>query len=162
MEKALNKNIFLGVKLLNNGHFILHLKYTNDTGFYGSWSIDNVRNLIQLLKHFKLSSSLNINMCKSRLFGFVVKNHELDLVARSFNFCNKQPLFMYMGLPVASSMSRTEYWNPIVKFCCKLSKSKASNLLIGGLFTLYKATLDNLGTYFFSLYKALSKVLKNL
>lgn len=60
-------------------------------------------------------------------------------------------------------MARAAYWNPLIeKFQAKLSKWKSATLSFGGRLTLCKAVLGSLGTFYFSLFKAPSKVIKAL
>ncbi|KAJ9549148.1 hypothetical protein OSB04_021691, partial [Centaurea solstitialis] len=60
-------------------------------------------------------------------------------------------------------LSHMAAWNPLVeRFCSKLSGWKAKTLSFGGWYTLCKLVLGSLGVYFFSLFEALSIMLKRL
>ena len=60
-------------------------------------------------------------------------------------------------------MNRVCSWKPVVdKFLGKLSGWKAKLLSIGGRLALLKAVLGSLTTYFMSIFKVPSTVLKNL
>nr|KAJ0184831.1 hypothetical protein LSAT_V11C900471140 [Lactuca sativa] len=80
-------------------------------------------------------------MSKSKLFGC-----EIDLVARGINCSIDSLSFTYLGLPIGASMSR----------------AKTSTLFFGGRLILYNYVLGNLGKFFFSLYRAPSKVIECL
>nr|KAJ0214448.1 hypothetical protein LSAT_V11C400195850 [Lactuca sativa] len=163
MKEAEEKGIFKGLQLPNHGPIISHLQYADDVIFMGSWSSENIKNLIRILRCFELPSGLKINMSKSRLFGFGVQNYELEMVARSFNFLIGLLPFTYLGLPVGASMTRVSLWKPIIdNFQVKLSRWKASTLSFGGRLTLCKAVLSSLGSFYFSIYKAPIKVINSL
>lgn len=133
MESAKDKGIFTGIQLPRHGPVISHLQYADDVVFMGSWSLENLKNLIRILRCFELSSGLKINMAKSKLFGLGVSSSELELVARSFNCKIDTFPFNYLGLPVGASMERVAQWKPIIeRFQSKLSRWKASTLSFGG------------------------------
>lgn len=161
MEEAKQKGIFLGIKLPNSGPEISHLQYADDATFFGQWSLNNVQNLVRILRCFEHSSGLKVNLEKSKLFGFATPAADLHLVARRLH-CQIGALpLIYLGLPVGAQMSRPVHWYPILhKFRSKLSKWKASTLYYGGMLTLCKSVLSSLGMYFFSLAKAPIKVIK--
>nr|KAJ0218832.1 hypothetical protein LSAT_V11C300154990 [Lactuca sativa] len=152
-----------GVQLPNNGPNISHLQYADDAIFLGSWSIQNAKNLVRILRCFELSSGLKVNITKSKLFEIGVREVELEYLSRSVNCSIGNLPFIYLGMPVGASMSRVVHWNPLIsKFQAKLSKWKAKNLSFGGRLTLCKSVLGSLGSFLFSLYKAPVKVLKTL
>ena len=102
-------------------------------------------------------------MKKSRLSGVSVSKEEISEMARWLK-CKEEPIpFRYLGLPVGGKMSTTVNWQPVIdKFKSRLSDWKAKHLPIGGRLCLCKLVLGNLSTFYFSLYKAPSKVLKIL
>nr|KAJ0195447.1 hypothetical protein LSAT_V11C700350330 [Lactuca sativa] len=155
MEMAKEQGIFEGIQLPQQGPTISHLQYADDTILMGSWSFENAKNLIRILRCFELSSGLKVNMSKSKLFRFGAQNCELELVARNLNCSIGSLPFIYLGLSVGASMARAVHWNPIIeKFQTRLSKWKASTLLFGGRLMLCKAVLSSLSSFYFSLYKA--------
>nr|KAJ0200540.1 hypothetical protein LSAT_V11C600316150 [Lactuca sativa] len=163
MEMAKEKGNFEGIQLPHQGPIISHLQYVHDTIFMGSWSIENAKNLIRILRCFEFSSGLKVNMSKSKLFGFGIQTCELELGARSFNCSVCSLSFIYLGLPIGASMGRTVHWNRIIeKFQARLSKWKASTLSFDGRLTLCKAVLNSLISFYFSLYKAPVKFIKTL
>nr|GEZ21848.1 RNA-directed DNA polymerase, eukaryota, reverse transcriptase zinc-binding domain protein [Tanacetum cinerariifolium] len=67
------------------------------------------------------------------------------------------------GVPVGCNMNRIDNWKCIVqKFALKLSQWKARLLSVGGRVSLIKSVLCNLPTYYLSLYKMPTFVLKKL
>lgn len=163
LESAKEKGVFNGIQLPHCGPTISHLQYADDVMFLGSWSLENTKNLIRILRCYELSSGLKINMSKSKIYRFGVQNCELELVARSFNCSIGSLPLTYLGLPVGVSMARETHLKPIIEtFQAKLSRWKASILSFGGRLTLCKSVLSSLGSFYFSLYKAPAKVLKSL
>lgn len=85
------------------------------------------------------------------------------MVGRDINCLIGSLPFTYLSNPIRASMSWAVHWNPIIdKFRSKLSKWKASTLSFIRRLILCKFVLGNLGTFFFSLYKVSSKVIKCL
>lgn len=163
LESAKEKGVYSGVQLPHCGPTISHLQYADDVIFLGSWSLENIKNLIRILRWFKLASGLKVNMSKSKIYGLGVQSCELDLVVRSFCCSIGSFPITYLGLPVGVSMVRETHWKPIIeKFQAKLSRWKASTLSFGGRLTLCNSVLNSLGSFYFSLYKAPAKVLKSL
>ncbi|KAL7593363.1 hypothetical protein Lser_V15G33806 [Lactuca serriola] len=163
MEEGKEIGIFEGIKLPSQGPSLSHLQYADDVIFLGSWSIENAKNLIRILRCFELASGLKINMLKSKIYGFGVQGCELELVAWCLNCSIGSIPFIYLGLPIGASMARAVHWNPLIaKFQAKLSKWKAFTLSFGGHLTLCKAVLGSLGSFYFSMFKAPIKVIKML
>nr|KAJ0221738.1 hypothetical protein LSAT_V11C200067050 [Lactuca sativa] len=163
METTKEKGIFKGIQLRHHDPVISHLQYADDVIFMGTWSLENTKNLIRILRYFELSLGLKINMSKCKLYGLGVQNCKLELVAHTFNCTIDSLPFTYLGLPVGASMARVTHWKPIIeRFQAKLSRWKASTLSFGGRLTLCKAVLSSLGTFYFSIYKAPIKVIESL
>ena len=86
---------------------------------------------------------------------------EIRMFARVLK-CKRGVLpFKYLGVPVGANMRKASSWEPIIsKFQSKLSSWKAKMLSFGGRLVLIKSVMSNLPVYFFSLYRAPSKVIK--
>ncbi|KAJ9560359.1 hypothetical protein OSB04_005519 [Centaurea solstitialis] len=163
MKEALDKNLFHGIALSNNGPIISNLHYADDAIFLGEWDEGNVKNLMHVLRWIHLASGLSINWGKSILYGIKVPLVEVTRVALLSGCKRGNTPFSYLGLPIGASMKREETWLPLIdKFRSKLSNWKANCLSMGGRFTLCKAVLGSLGVYYFSMFKAPSGVLKKL
>ncbi|XP_071708815.1 uncharacterized protein [Rutidosis leptorrhynchoides] len=101
---------------------ISHLQYADDTVFFGTWSLDNIENLMKLLKCFELCSGLNVNYNKSNLFGVGVDKIEVESMANLFGCKVGSFLFTYLGLPIGANMNKFRSWIPVVdKFEKRLS-----------------------------------------
>lgn len=70
MREAQEKNLFDGFKVGRNNVEISILQYADDTVFFGSASMANVRVIKVILRSFELVSGLKINFVK-RSFGAI-------------------------------------------------------------------------------------------
>ncbi|KAJ0826227.1 putative RNA-directed DNA polymerase [Helianthus annuus] len=163
LERAKNEGSINGLVLPNNGPFISHLFYADDAIIIGEWSKENIANVVRTLRIFHLCSGLKINLDKSSLFGMGVRSEEM-LDMASFVGCNSGSFpFCYLGLKVGANMNRVVNWDVVYKiFDARLSSWKAALLSIGGRVTLIKSVLESLPNYYFSLYKAPSRVISDL
>nr|GEV90596.1 putative RNA-directed DNA polymerase, eukaryota, reverse transcriptase zinc-binding domain protein [Tanacetum cinerariifolium] len=142
LMEAREKGVFKGVEVGKNKAEISHIQYADDALLVGEWSEIIITNLIRILRCFQVSSGLKVNLNKSRLMGVEVKNDEFKRVARSIKCKNGSLPFIYLGLPVGSSMRKITSWEPIVsKLHLKLAKWKAKSLSFGGRLTLIKAVV---------------------
>ncbi|GJT68519.1 putative RNA-directed DNA polymerase [Tanacetum coccineum] len=112
---------------------------------------------------FKDASGLRVNLAKSKLYGIGVNSEEVNRAAVILN-CGYDALpFIYLGLPVGMKMNRVESWSEVIdRFTNRLSSWKSKILSIGGRMTLTKAVLGSLPLFYFSIFRAPSKVLQNL
>ncbi|KAJ9550970.1 LOW QUALITY PROTEIN: hypothetical protein OSB04_015015 [Centaurea solstitialis] len=163
MKEAQRSNLFKGIRIGNSIDELSIFQFADDAIFVGEWDKDNAMNLICILKCFEVCSGLKINMGKSRLLGVSVSKEEVTSLARRLKCKEDSIPFRYLGLPVGGNMKLARNWQPLIDKCrSKLSGWKAKTLSIGGRLCLCKSVLGNLGTYFFSLYKAPKKVLSSL
>ncbi|KAJ0560183.1 hypothetical protein HanRHA438_Chr06g0263371 [Helianthus annuus] len=71
--------------------------------------------------------------------------------------------FKYLALMVGANMNLINNWKPMFDvFETRLSSWKANTLSMGGRIVLVKSVLESLPNYYFSLYRAPSKVIKDL
>lgn len=163
IKEACSQNLFDGVSLPNNGPTISHLMYADDVSFVGEWSESNLINLNRILRCFYIALGLKVNLHKSKVFGVGVDDIELNRFASILSCKPATLLCTYLGLPIGCNMKRVVAWNPVVeKFKEKLSIWKAKALSFGGRLTLVKSVLSSLPLYYFSLFKAPSKVIEKL
>ncbi|KAJ9553519.1 hypothetical protein OSB04_017564 [Centaurea solstitialis] len=69
VEEAIEKGLFKGIKVGNGGVILSHLQYADDVVFFGEWGVENIVNLIKLLKCFYEVSGLKVNINKCNIFG---------------------------------------------------------------------------------------------
>ncbi|KAJ0734469.1 putative RNA-directed DNA polymerase [Helianthus annuus] len=163
MKKVCSVGLFHGLKCTNSGPVLSHLIYADDVVFLGEWSRDNVLNLRQILWGFYLASGLKVNMAKCSIFGIGVEDGELADIAQLLR-CNigRFP-FKFLGLQVGANMNLCRHWKPVLDTVqSRLSIWKAKTLSFGGWVALIKSVLNSLPNYYFSLYKAPTKVLEML
>ncbi|PWA61623.1 RNA-directed DNA polymerase, eukaryota [Artemisia annua] len=147
----------------NDGPIISHLLFADDAIIIGEWLESCLANVVRILRCFHVCSGLKINLSKSCLYGIGVS--EADVVDKAkIVGCKVGKLpFKYLGITVGANMNRINNWRPVYDvFEARLSKWKAGCLSIGGRTTLIKSVLESLPSYYFSLYKAPCKVIKDL
>ncbi|GJS60856.1 RNA-directed DNA polymerase, eukaryota [Tanacetum coccineum] len=164
-SNALQQGFFKGVGIGTHQKVLVsHLFYANDVVFIGEWRDTNFKNIISILQCFYLSSGLRINVYKCSLIGVDgVTNDEVTRVARLIGCEAPKTSFKSLGVVVGDPMSRSCAWDNVMdRVVSRLSNWKARTLSIGGRLTLIKSMLGSLPTYYFSLFKIPSSVLKKL
>ncbi|XP_071741033.1 uncharacterized protein [Rutidosis leptorrhynchoides] len=162
-KAAIDRGLFMGVRIGNDNVLLSHLQYADDTIFIGEWSRENILSLRYLLHCFKLASRLKINFQKSCLYGIGTSGIEVENVANILGCLVGQFPFTYLGLPIGSNMKKLKDWKIVIeKFQCKLASWKMRMMSFGGRLTLIKSVLSSLPLYYFSLFRAPSCVLKIL
>ncbi|XP_071707923.1 uncharacterized protein [Rutidosis leptorrhynchoides] len=162
-KSAVSNNLYSGVEIDKDKVPISHLQYADDTLFFGSWSLDNIENLMKLLKCFELCSGLKINYNKSNPFGVGVDMKEVEYMAHLFG-CNVGVFpFTYLGQPIGANMKKIASWKPVIdKFEKRLADWKSRTMSFGGRLTLVTSVLNSLPLYYFSLFRAPHCVLNKL
>ncbi|KAJ0505327.1 putative RNA-directed DNA polymerase [Helianthus annuus] len=123
----------------------------------------NIRNVVRILRVFHICSGLKINIKKSSIFAIGVLPNDLSSMAEIVGCQAGTFPFKYLGVMVGANMNRMINWKPVYDtFDVRLAKWKAGILSIAGRITLIKAVLESLPNYYFSLYKAPVKVIKDL
>ncbi|KAJ0520454.1 putative RNA-directed DNA polymerase [Helianthus annuus] len=161
-KRARDTGTIKGIATPDNGPVISHLLYADDAIVVGEWSKSEVSNIVRILRCFNICSGLKINIEKSNLYGIGVGTEEIGVMANEVG-CNADSLpFKYLGLKVGANMNRIKNWQPVIDiFRARLSKWKSHLLSIGGRAVLIKSVMESLPTYYFSLYKAPSKVISD-
>lgn len=147
MKEAKAKSLFDGIKVGKDDTVISHLQYADDVIFFGEWTTPNIKNLMRILKCFHAVSGLKLYLSKSKLYGVGVSEGEIQSWARGLG-CGSDTLpFIYLGLPIGSSMRRLSDWKPVIdKLKNKLAEWKAKAISL----------------YYFSLFRTPICVLKLL
>ncbi|GKB75656.1 RNA-directed DNA polymerase, eukaryota, partial [Tanacetum coccineum] len=138
---ALQQGFFKGVGIGTHQKVLIsHLFYADDVVSIGEWRDTNFRNIVS-----------------------GVTNDEVTRVARLIGCEAAKTPFKYLGVVVGDRMSRSCAWDNVVdRVVSRLSNWKAWTLSIGGRLTLIKSVLGSLPTYYFSLFKVPSSMLKKL
>ncbi|GJX92153.1 RNA-directed DNA polymerase, eukaryota [Tanacetum coccineum] len=164
-SKAMHQGFFKGIRISSNDTVCLsHLYYADDAVFIGEWNEENLLNIVKILQCFFLASGLCINLHKCSIIGVGgVKTEEVLRKATLIGCDIGETPFKYLGVMVGTSMLKIKACDMIVdKISARLSKWKVKTLSIGGHLTLIMSVLGSLPTYYFSLFKVPSGVLKNL
>ncbi|XP_071713069.1 uncharacterized protein [Rutidosis leptorrhynchoides] len=142
-KSAASNNAYSGVKIGNDNLSLTHLQYADDTLFFGAWSLDNIENLMKLLKCFELCSGLKVNYNKSNLFGVGVDKKDVEYMANTFGCMVGSFPFTYLGLPIGANMKKSGSWKPVIeKFEKRLSNWKARALSFGGRYDIDACGLE--------------------
>nr|GEW23760.1 RNA-directed DNA polymerase, eukaryota, reverse transcriptase zinc-binding domain protein [Tanacetum cinerariifolium] len=74
-ERVVDAGMFMGIKLSPSPN-ISHMFYADDAVFVGQWCDGNINTLVYVLECFYRASGLRINMSKSKIMGFHVKDEK--------------------------------------------------------------------------------------
>lgn len=74
---------------------------------------DNIKNLSRILKCFHISSGINVNFLKSRLFGTSILDQEIRRMANVLG-CVKSFPFSYLGVSVVANVALKKHWELII------------------------------------------------
>ncbi|GJV13868.1 hypothetical protein Tco_1355409 [Tanacetum coccineum] len=152
--EACSKGFFKEVHLASNGKNLSLLQYADDAFFFGDCSRLNAKNLIYILKCFKLASGLKINIGKSWLFRVGIPIVDVEAVASSLGCSHDSLPFIYIFLLVDKRMRLGNGWAEVInRFHERLSTWKAKSVSICRRLTLIKFVLGILPIYFLSLFK---------
>ncbi|XP_022032949.1 uncharacterized protein LOC110934063 [Helianthus annuus] len=163
LDKAKEVGVFSGVALPDDGPLISHLFFADDALIVGEWNSNGALNVVRLLRSFHACSGLKINLGKSNLYGIGVDNGEVGRLAEVVGCKQDSFPFKYLGLKVGANMNRVNNWKMVYDiFESRLALWKSALLSMGGRTTLIRSVLQSLPCYFFSLYKAPVKVVKDL
>nr|GEV10009.1 transposon TX1 [Tanacetum cinerariifolium] len=131
--------------------------------FVKDWSKHNAKNLMCILKGFEKVLGLKINFNKSKVYGIRVSSSAVAEMTRVMKCGMGEIPLTYLGLPIRVSMRRESAWRPMVKKLKKrLTDWKAKTISFGGRLTLVKSVLGSVPLYYFSMFRVLSCVIKQL
>ncbi len=143
---------FKAGKAQEEGLFISHLLFADDTVVFCDADPEQLLHLRMVLSCFEAVIDLGVNMGKSELVlvGDVRNGSQLaDILC-----CNIGSLpMMYLGLPLGASFKASMVWKPVLeKVEKRLAGWKKLYLSKGGRLTLLKSMLSSLPTYYLSLF----------
>ena len=104
---AQRNRLFKGVCLDHSNKELSLLQFVPDAIIMGEWDPDNARNLIRILKCFKLCPGLAISLSKCRLVGVSVSKEETSSMSRWLKCREESLLFKYLGLLVGGQNPKT-------------------------------------------------------
>ena len=128
MRNATSKNMFSNYQVGSHKEDVNILQYADDTLFFGTATLDNIKVLKAILRCYEMVSGLKINYAKSQ-FGCLGKSEDWCRQAAHLLNCNQLDFpFSYLGIPVGSNPKSWRVWQPIIsKFEAKLTKWKQNN-----------------------------------
>ncbi|GKV37224.1 hypothetical protein SLEP1_g45281 [Rubroshorea leprosula] len=153
MSSAVEKQLYKGVMIGNEGVAVSHLQFADDTIFFGEASEDNIGVIKSIMRTFELSSGLKINFGKSQLIGIGVEDNWRKKMA--YKLCCKEGEipFNYLGIPIGGNHKRIAMWQPMVEsFKKKLATWKGRHLSLGGRITLINSVLSSLPVFLMLVY----------
>ncbi|GKV04742.1 hypothetical protein SLEP1_g16855 [Rubroshorea leprosula] len=153
VTSAVEKGIYKGVRVGNEGVMVSHLQFADDTVFFGEASEDNIKGVKTIMRIFELASGLKINFGKSHLMGVgVAESWQTEMAYRLH--CKEGELpFVYLGIPIGGNNRRKSMWQPMVQSVeRKLASWKGRYLSMGGRITLINSVLSSLPVFLMSAY----------
>ncbi|GKV47542.1 hypothetical protein SLEP1_g54439 [Rubroshorea leprosula] len=153
VASTMEKGIYKGVKVGNEGVMVSHLQFADDMVFFGEALEDNIRVVKTIMRIFKLASGLKINFEKSHLMGVgVAESWQTEMAYRLQ--CKEGELpFKYLGIPIGGNNRRKSMWQPMVQSVeRKLDSWKGRYLSMGGRITLINSVLSSLPVFLMSTY----------
>lgn len=85
---------------------IYHPFYTDDTILLSSWSMENAKKIVRILKCFYLASGLTINLLNSKLIGVGVACKHVEEVVDMMGCQLTSIPFIHLGILVGKNMAR--------------------------------------------------------
>lgn len=106
LGRARDKNLFKAVQMGENGVFLSHLQYADDTIIFCNNDLEEICIIKRILRCFQLMSRLKINFSKSSLCGVKVQVQDVKSLAYVLG-CKVESLpIKYLGLPLVANPRR--------------------------------------------------------
>ncbi|KAK9927793.1 hypothetical protein M0R45_024959 [Rubus argutus] len=154
LEKAKETKIIEGLVVGRERVEVSHLQFADDTIFLASGCEQSWCNLLSIIECFGSMSGMKINKAKCSLVGINVEAGKVERLANLWGCTVGSWPMKYLGLPLGGNPRASTFWNPVVeKVEKRLQSWKMAFLSRGGRLTLIQAVLENLPTYYLSLFK---------
>ncbi|GKU94710.1 hypothetical protein SLEP1_g8163 [Rubroshorea leprosula] len=115
VASAVEKGIYKGVRVGNEGVMVSHLQFADDTVFFEEATKDNIKVVKAIMRTFKLALGLKINFGKSHLMGMGVAESWQTKMAYKLH-CKKGELpFKYLGIPIGGNNRKKSMWQSMVQ-----------------------------------------------
>ncbi|XP_028053421.1 uncharacterized protein LOC114257814 [Camellia sinensis] len=163
LGRAKNLGLIKGASVGPSGLQITHLQFADDTILFCEADWAKIVNIKRILRCFEVLSGLRIKFKKSVVYGVGIPDKLGKDLAIRLN-CKYQKLpIKYLGLPLGASPSSSRTWLPVIDKCKqKLASWKRRYLSFTGRLTLIKSVLASLPIFYFSIFKMLEIVAKNM
>ncbi|XP_058751776.1 uncharacterized protein LOC131624873 [Vicia villosa] len=153
VRKALEIGEFNGFNIHDSCNVEI-LQFADDTLLIGERSWKNVWSIKEILRGFKLASSLGVNFHKSRIISLNVRSHFLYVAANFLSCRLESKEFTFFEIPIGINPRRIKSWKFMLeKISSRLSNCKRRVLSLGGRITLIKYVLRSLSIFLLSFYK---------
>ncbi|XP_071700087.1 uncharacterized protein [Rutidosis leptorrhynchoides] len=154
IKEKIGEGVFHEVSVGKNPIMVSHLLYADDAIFISKWQRDKFDCMMQVLDKFHVFSGLSINVNKSVVYGLGVPESKIESFVTTVGCIKGEFPFVYLGLPMGSSMLHTSNWNSLrEKFKKRLVGWQSNLLSIGGRAKLVKSVLGSVGIYYLSIFK---------
>lgn len=168
LVKAERVGIFHGISIGGTDGSLSHLQYADDTVIFVRNNLEDIRGVKRVLLGFEMLSGLKINFSKSKLYGFNnsgFNNSAVDIHewAQDIGCQTGDDSFQYLGLDLAKSLNKVQFWDPLMaKVKKKLAGWKSRSISRAGRVVLLQGPLDSVPMYWFNMYFMPKSVENNL
>eukprot|EP00253_Pinus_taeda_P025653 PITA_25653 len=145
----------------NNSPAFTHQQFVDDNMLFGHPSVQEARNLRDLLSIFSDATGALINQIKSQIFFFITPVTTQNSIAKILGFTIAKLPSKYLGAPMIASALKHAAWTDLLdNFEAKLSLWTHRALNMASRIILIKAILQYLPLYLFTLLAAPKWVIK--
>ena len=139
------------------------LQFADDTIFFSKASLDLLQNLKIILLVFGQVSGLKINLEKSTISGINTRQEMLSSLALVLECRVSEWPLSYLGLPLRGNPKTIGFWDPMVeRISWRLDGWKKGYLSLDGSITLIQLCLSHISSYFLSLFKIPSSMVRKI
>lgn len=161
LNSAHGNGLFEGVAIQGSRVKITHLQFADDVILFLKNDTKSVQGIKVTLKIFELTSGLQINYGKSKLYGFNESPEQMKQWAECFGCTIGTECFTYLGATIGRSPRKLLFWKPLEqKIAAKLQHWNSSNISMAGRLVLLQSVLDSTPMYWFGLYKMPKKTIQ--
>ena len=163
VQRAKEIGVIEGIAVSKDKIDISHLQFKEDTLIFCPAKKDTVLNYRRLLDCFSLLSGLKINYSKSAIIPVgCEENWALELCDMMHCKLQNFPI-IYLGIPLGANPSKVSTWKPVLdKIERRLALWKGKVPSRAGRLTLIKVVLNNMPTYYLSIFKIPKNVVKRI
>lgn len=132
-QEALHQGSISGIRISEDGPFLTHLQFADDTLIFCGAALEEIKNLKCLLNGFEVMSRLKINYHKSVVCGVGMDQSQTTPFAKILG-CKAQALpIKYLGMPLGANSKLKSTWNPVIQsIISNLPSWKKRALSFGG------------------------------
>ncbi|KAL4181722.1 hypothetical protein AMTRI_Chr12g272490 [Amborella trichopoda] len=106
---------FVGFKVFEVGHSVLHLQYADDTLIFCEAEERQVSNVARFLEYCEVALGLKVNFHKMSLIGINCSSAYIQLLASCLGCKVGSFPFTYLGLPISDLRLSILMWDKVVE-----------------------------------------------